>query len=157
MRVGGRRGAALAAALLAAGTVAVVGQGRVLLHECVAPGSWGSLGVDLLVLKDRADCPTGTLGMGAAPSGVVVLLSVALPVLALHLALAAGGLSLGTLLLRVARGTAALVRAVLVRLAPVAPPLPVARRPRPPLPAPAPRADRWLVQVRPHRGPPLPA
>lgn len=157
MRMGGRHGAALAAALLTAGAVAVIGQGRLLLHECVAAGSWGRLGVDLLVLKDRADCPAGTLGAGAAPSGVVVLLSVALPVLALHLALVAGGLSLGTLLLRLARGTAALIRAVLVRATPTTRPLPVARRPRPPLPAPQVRLDRGLVHLRSHRGPPLPA
>lgn len=157
MRLGGRHGAALAAALLTAGAVTVLGQGRVLLHECVAAGAWGRFGVDLLVLQDRADCPAGTLGLGTAPSGVVVLLSVALPVLALHLALVAGGLGLGTVLLRAARAAAALVRGALVRLAPVARTVPVARRPRPPLPAPLVRLDRGLVHVRPHRGPPLPA
>ena len=157
MRVNGRHGAALAAAVLTVGAVAVIGHGRVLLHECVAPGSWGRVGVDLLVLRDRADCPEGALGLGAAPSGVVVLLSVALPVLALHLALAAGGLGLGTLLVRAAQATAALVRAVLVRLTPAVASLPVPRTPRPPVPAPLVRLDRGLVLVRPHRGPPLPA
>lgn len=157
MRMGGRHGAALAAALLTAGSAGVLSQGRVLLHQCVVPGSWGRLGVDLLVLQDRADCPAGTLGLGTAPSGVVVLLSVALPVLALHLALVAGGLGLGTVLLRVARSTTALVRAALVRLAPVTRALPVVRRPRPTLPAPLVRLDRGLVHVRPHRGPPLAA
>ncbi|BDO43398.1 hypothetical protein [Cellulomonas sp. NTE-D12] len=157
MRASGRHGAALAAALLTAGAGVVLTQGRVLLHECVTTGSWGRLGIDLLVLRDRADCPAGTLGLGQAPSGVVVLLSVALPVLALHLALVAGGLGLGTMLLRAARAAAALVRAALVRPAPADRPLPVARRPRPPLPAPRVRLDRWLVHVRPHRGPPLPA
>ncbi len=157
MRVSGRHGAALGAAVLTVGAVAVIGQGRVLLHECVAPGSWGRVGVDLLVLRDRADCPEGALGLGAAPSGVVVLLSVALPVLALHLALVAGGLGLGTLLLRAAHGTAALVRAVLVRLTPATTPPPVARGPRPPMVAPLVRLDRGLVLTRSHRGPPLPA
>jgi len=111
--------AAAAATTLAVGFAA---QGRVMLHDCVSSGGpLGALGLRLAVLQDAADCPAGTYGLGAMSRGAVVLLSVALPVLALYVLLTACGVGLSALLVRAARQARALVGGVLPRLRPAAP------------------------------------
>lgn len=150
-----RLGGILAGALTVA-AVAVPAQGRVLVHRCVeAGGSWDDVAIRLALLRDASWCPDGSLGLGAAPTGVVVLLSVALPVLAVHLLAAASGIGLGALVVRAARVVARLVvRPILLSRVPA---VPVPRHrvlvahvaeARPPL---------GLLLARPHRAPPLPA
>ncbi len=157
MQLTGRRGALVLAAVLAAAAVAAPAQGRVLLHRCVETGgSWADTAIQLAVLRTASACPDGALGLGAAPRGAVLLLSVALPVLALHVLLAALGIGLGAIVARAARVVAGLV----VRRVP--PPrvraLPVARRVLVPVGNPdLPRPTLGLLLARPHRAPPLPA
>ena len=101
----------LAVAVAFAGLAAVVAaQGRVLLHDCVsAAGVLGPLGLRLSVLRDAADCPEGTYGLGTMSQGAVVLLSVAAPVASLYLLLTACGVGLSALLVRAARQVRLLV------------------------------------------------
>lgn len=142
--------------VLAVLSVVLGTQGRVLLHQCVtADGPLAALGVRMAVLRSAAECPEGALGLGAASTGAVVLLSVALPVLATHLLLAACGLGLGVVTRRLAVAVRALLAAVLApRADMVARPAVVRGR----APAPAPRAhvrrDRGHDPARPRRGPP---
>ena len=113
----GAAGTALGAALAVA-SVVLVTQGRVLLHQCVvADGPLASLGVRLALLRSAAECPDGTLGLGSASQGAVLLLSVTAPLVAAHLLLAACGLGLGTV---VRRGVAVAVL-LLQRLLPAVP------------------------------------
>ena len=89
----------LAVALVVA-ALAVSAQGHVLLHRCVAAGgSWADTAVSLALLRDVASCPDGTLGLGTVPAGAVVLMSVALPVLAVWALAGAVGLSLTALII----------------------------------------------------------
>lgn len=142
--------------LLALGLLA---QGRVMLHDCFgAAGALGPLGLRLAVLRDAAQCPDGTYGLGPVPAGAVVLFSVALPVLLLHAVLAAGGVGLWALVLRAVRGAGAVLGRVLgvvglrlrpVLLGPVRPTVSVV-----PVTVPA----GWLRAAgTSRRGPPVPA
>lgn len=109
---------ALAVAAVAAGPL-LAAQDRLLLGSCTTPGHVGPLAMRLALLQASPDCPAGTLGLGPAGRGAVVLASVALPVLLAHLALVVVGGSLAALLVRIARGVAGVVRARLVpRVAP---------------------------------------
>ncbi len=154
----GRRAPVLGAlgVVLALASVLVATQGRVLLHQCVtADGPLAALGVRLAVLRSAVECPDGSLSFGAASQGAVLLLSVAVPVLAVHVLLAACGIGLGV---AVRRGVA-VVAAVLVRgvvpTAPVTVPLVVPARVRVVGDVVAPVAScRALDPARPHRGPP---
>jgi hypothetical protein len=111
-----------AAAAATALTVGFAAQGRVMLHDCVsAGGPLGPLGLRLSVLQDAADCPEGSYALGAVSRGGVVLLSVALPVLALYVLLTACGVGLSALLVRVVRQARALVSGALPRFRSVAP------------------------------------
>ena len=151
----------LAVAVAFAGLAAVVAaQGRVLLHDCVsAAGVLGPLGLRLSVLRDAADCPEGTYGLGTMSQGAVVLLSVAAPVAALYLLLTACGVGLSALLVRAARQVRLLVGRAPARRADVpSRPLPVRSRVRL---QPGPVVPTWtgrvLVGSIARRGPPAPA
>jgi hypothetical protein len=142
---------------LAVLSVVLGAQGRVLLHQCVtADGPLAALGVRMAVLRSAAECPEGALGLGAASTGAVLLLSVALPVLAAHLLLAACGLGLGVVTRRVAVAVRALLAAVLVPRTDL-PARAVVATGR--VPAPEPwahvRRDRGHDPARPRRGPPV--
>lgn len=145
------------AVLLSALSVVLAAHGRVLLHQCVAAdGPLASLGVRMAVLRSAAECPEGTLGLGAASTGAVLLLSVAVPVVVLHLLLAACGLGLGVVLRRGAAAVAALLVAHLPRpVEPAAPPAAAGRV----LPGAGAgvvvRRDREHDPARPRRGPPV--
>lgn len=141
--------------LVLAIVVGAFAQGRLLLHGCLPADAFGTLGVRLALLRDAAECPAGTYGLGAAPRGAVVLLSVALPVLALHLVLAACGLGLLTVVRRALRGIAGVLGAVAHRL-PAGSPARVAPTTRRLLPAPVVRHLRARAGMLTwsHRGPP---
>ena len=110
----------LAAASVAAIAVlaAIALPGRFALHQCVsADGALGPLGLRLALLRDAADCPDGTVAFTPlARGGVVVLLSVAVPVLLFHLAVGAGGLGIWAVLVRALRSAAHVLAAVLPRV-----------------------------------------
>ncbi len=131
--------------------------GRVLLHACTtADGPLAMLGVRLALLQGGADCPDGTLAMGPAdPRGAVLVLSLAVPVLAAHVALGACGLGLTAIMVRVAGAAAQVLAGALHRL-PSAMASIVPRRPAPaagPGPAARLRSVRLASPLR--RGPPL--
>ena len=119
--------ASLVAAIAIAGLAGVVAAyGRVLLHDCVSAGGvLGPLGLRLSVLRDAADCPEGTYGLGVMSRGAVVLLSVAVPVAALYLLLTVCGVGLSALLVRTARQVRLLVGRVLPGSLRAVRPLPV--------------------------------
>ncbi|GIG38854.1 hypothetical protein Cph01nite_06160 [Cellulomonas phragmiteti] len=143
--------------VLAVLSVLLGAQGRVLLHQCVvADGPFAALGVRMAVLRSAAECPDGTLGLGAASTGAVVLLSVALPVVAGHLLLTACGLGLGVAARRGVAAVGALLTSHLV------PPVLVVGLPAAPARAAVPpsgptvrgRPDHGHDPARPRRGPP---
>lgn len=142
-------------ALAAAVVAGAFAQGRLLLHGCLPADAFGTLGVRLALLRDAAECPAGTYGLGAAPRGAVVLLSVALPVLALHLVLAAFGLGLLTVVRRALRSLADVLRAVAHRRPPETP-APAAIAVQRLMPAPVVRhlQARAGMLTWSHRGPP---
>jgi len=144
-------------ALLAVASAVLAAQGRVLLHQCVgADGPLAALGVRMAVLRSAAECPDGTLGLGSASHGAVLLLSVAVPVVATHLLLTACGLSLGVATRRGAAAVAALLASRLVPVTGVAD-LPVTSATRTPPAAGRAvlvRRDRGHDPARPLRGPP---
>ncbi|GAA3794997.1 hypothetical protein CSO01_24380 [Cellulomonas soli] len=142
------------ALVAAVGSVAVA-QGRLLLHGCLPVDAFGTFGLRFALLQDVADCPAGTYGLGAAPRGAVVLLSVALPILALHLVLAACGLGLLAVVRRGLQAIAQVLRVVTRRVRVALPEL-VVREARLLLPAPVVhrvRARAGLLTWS-HRGPP---
>lgn len=98
------------------GPVAGALSGRVLVHQCVDAGAASWLGLRLAVLQTAADCPEGTLGLGPTTSGSVMLLSVALPVLALHVLLTALGLGGGAVVARGLRTAWSALAAVVARV-----------------------------------------
>ncbi|MDM7855408.1 hypothetical protein [Cellulomonas alba] len=153
----GRR--ALAVALAVAAVVAgplLAAQDRLLLGSCTTPGHVGPLAMRLALLQASPDCPAGTVGLGPAGRGAVVLASVALPVLLAHLALVVIGGSLAALLARLARGIRGVLRARLVppvgrvRLVPVRAAGPVVGRRRV-------SHGRAAFDALPTRGPPVSA
>lgn len=154
----GPRGRAALAAALAVVAVAVSAQGHLLLHRCVeAGGSWADTAVSLALLRDVSSCPDGALGLGAVPGGAIVLMSVALPVLAVCLLAGGLGISLTALVVRAGRVVARLVgRWVRLPRAHAALPVPDLAR-APAAPPVAPRPALGLLVARPHRAPPLPA
>ncbi|MGY4643855.1 hypothetical protein [Cellulomonas sp. URHB0016] len=122
---------ALAVALGPVAGLAVAAQGRVLLHQCLPAGGIGPWGVGLTVLRDASECPEGSYALGAAASGAVVLLSVAVPLLVAHVVAAALGVGLSAAVRGAVRAIPAFLRtlvrgaveapaAVAVRLAPAA-------------------------------------
>jgi hypothetical protein len=152
-------GAALAAGAAILGAVAI--PGRIALHQCLSGGGGlGSIGLRLALLRSAADCPDGTVAFTPlAHGGVVVLLSVALPLLLAHLALGAGGLGLITVLVRALRSAASVLTTVLARV-PRAPGAVVVRARRPLVSAWAGAGGTIAdaLAAHPHRGPPaLPA
>jgi hypothetical protein len=157
IQVGRRSGLALAVALVVTAAV-VASQGHVLLHRCVeAGGSWADTALSLAFLRDASSCPAGTYGLGALPSGAVVLASVALPILAAWVLAAALGISLVAIVMRAARLVVGLVGRW-VRLPEGRGSLPVAdRAPAVAVTPAAPPTPLGLLVARPHRAPPLPA
>jgi len=150
-RVTGALGAAVALASVVLGV-----QGRVLLHQCVtADGPLASLGVRLAVLRSAVECPDGTLGLGPASHGAVLLLSVAAPVVAAHLLLTAAGLGLGVVARRGLRAAARVAARLLPGPATAGLPVLAGRVAAvpPALPARV-RHDRRHDPARPRRGPP---
>ena len=148
----------LAAAVVLAGLAAVVAaQGRVLLHDCVsAAGVLGPLGLRLSVLRDAADCPEGTYGLGSMSQGAVVLLTVAAPVASLYLLLTVCGVGLSALLVRAARQVRLLVGRALRGAWRAVRPQPVPSRPSlQPGPVVATWTERVLVGGIARRGPPV--
>lgn len=154
----GRRGRTALAAALALAAVAVSSQGHVLLHRCVqAGGSWTDSALSLALLRDTTSCPDGSLGLGALPSGAIVVMSVALPVVAGWVLAAALGISLGAVVVRAARLVVGLVGRW-VHLPRRGSALPVAdRTPAVAVMPAAPPTALGLLLARPHRAPPLPA
>ncbi len=146
------------AAVLAVAAIAVSAQGHVLLHRCVeAGGSWADSAVSLALLRDASSCPDGALGLGAVPTGAIVLMSVALPALAVALFVGALGISLTALVVRAGRMVAGLVGSW-VRLPRPRAAVPVPNLARAPaVPPVAPRPALGLLVARPHRAPPLAA
>ncbi|QHT58052.1 hypothetical protein GXP71_19500 [Cellulomonas sp. H30R-01] len=150
----GSRALVAAAALAALLGLAIALSGRVLLHQCVSAVGVGPWGVRLLLLSDASDCPDGAYAFGPAAGGAVLLLSVAVPVVLTHVALAASGLGASVVVARAARGVTRLLRRWVVRLDDAAVVLPVA--PAAPVDRTAPvLRDRLLVAVLPVRGPPV--
>ncbi len=146
-----------ALAVVLAGVAALVAaQGRVLLHDCVsAGGALGPLALRLSVLRDATDCPDGAYGLGTVSQGAVVLLSVAVPVAALYLALTACGVGLATLLVRAAHQVRLLAGRALRGAVRAPRPLPVATRLRTVLTAVVPSwTERLTVAGIVQRGPP---
>lgn len=89
-------------AALLAGVAAFSRHAEVLVHQCVADGTAGAIGLRLALLRQDAACPSGQLAIGGEPRQVVgVVVLIALPVLALHLA---GMLAGAGLLVRVRAG-----------------------------------------------------
>ena len=127
-----------------------------LLHDCVsAAGVLGPLGLRLSVLRDAADCPEGTYGLGTMSQGAVVLLSVAAPVASLYLLLTVCGVGLSALLVRAARQVRLLVGRALRGALRAVRPLPVHGRVRlQPGPVVATWTERVLVGSIARRGPP---
>lgn len=152
------RALTLAAALLAGTPLLVAAEGRVLVHRCVSADDMvAALGLRLELLASAAHCPQDAYALGTTSQGAVLLLSVAVPVLVVHLLLAAAGLGLGALVHRARGVVVALARAAGVRRAvPSAPPAVPQLRPAAPVVPVLVRHDRGLVLVRPHRGPPVP-
>jgi hypothetical protein len=91
--LGARLRAAATAAVAAAVAVAgvSVSHGLLALHSCVDGGVLDSLALHVSVLRPSAACPSGSYALGPASGSVVLVLSVALPVLVAHLLLAACG------------------------------------------------------------------
>jgi hypothetical protein len=154
----GRRGRLALTAALVVGAVVVASQGHVLLHRCIpAGGSWTGSALSLALLRDTASCPQGSLGLGALPTGALVVMSIALPVVAAWALTAALGLSLAALVVRAARQVVGLVGRW-VRLPRRHVVLPVADRSPAVAAVPAvPRRRLEMLLARPHRAPPLPA
>jgi hypothetical protein len=132
---------------------------RLLLDAC-APvmhlGPLGVLGTRLALLHATSDCPVGTMGVGTAGRGAVVLISVGLPVLLAHLALAVAGWSLSSLLARAVRAVGTVLTAVLAHRPGAPAPSLVTRRLLVLAPPRAPHA-RPAVGSLATRGPPLAA
>jgi hypothetical protein len=144
---------------LAVASVAVLAlPGRIALHQCVsADGALGPLGLRLALLRNAADCPDGTVAFTPlARGGVVVLLSVAVPVLLFHLALGAGGLGLSAVLVRAVRSAAGVLAAALPRV-PRATVGVVGRVRRfvAPVEVRSLRSIAAVLAAHPHRGPPV--
>ncbi|UZN04058.1 hypothetical protein [Cellulomonas sp. S1-8] len=146
---------ALGAALALASVVLGV-QGRVLLHHCVtADGPLAALGVRMAVLRSAAECPDGAFGLGATAHGAVLLLSVAVPVLAVHVLLTACGLGLGVVTRRAVTTVVALLATHLVPTTTPGVVVPAVPGGASPVRADvAVRRDRGHDPARPHRGPP---
>ena len=160
-RIGATAGRAVVFVTAAAGIgllEATVLPARIVLHQCVSTGgTLGLLGLRLDLLRSAADCPDGAFAFTPlARGGVVVLLSIALPVLLAHLALGAGGLGLTTALLRTVRSTVGVLAAVLPRVPHASA---IVSWPAPPLPAPLGAMLRCttadVFAAHPRRGPPV--
>lgn len=153
---GARARVPLVAVLVAVATL-VLTQGRVMLHSCVDAGQFAPFGLQLALLRDAAQCPAGTYGLGPASTGAVVLLSVGLPALVAHLVLAACGFGTWQVVRGCVRALAATGRRGLAL--PAAPAhVPAVRRVLVPVVL-APRgATRHVAMLTwSHRGPPLAA
>ncbi|MBU4215223.1 MAG: hypothetical protein KJ792_11270 [Actinobacteria bacterium] len=153
----GTRARIMGAGVLMTLAALVLAQGRVALHSCVDAGGFAPFGLQFALLRDAAQCPAGTYGLGSTSTGAVLLLSIGLPALAAHLVLAACGFGfaraaracLGALAAAGRRAlvfTVARVHVVVVRPAPV----PVARAPRG-------ATEHVAMLTWSHRGPPLAA
>lgn len=102
---------ALAGAVAAVGTVSR--HAEVLVHQCVADGTAGAIGLRLALLHHDPACPSGELAVGGQTRQVIgVVVLVALPVLAAHLV----GLLAGAGLLARVRAGLRTVRGVLAGL-----------------------------------------
>jgi hypothetical protein len=153
----GVRARVTVAGVLVALAVLVVAQSRVALHSCVDAGAFAPFGLQFALLRDAAQCPAGTYGLGSTSTGAVLVLSIGLPALLAHLVLAACGFGIR----QAARGclnavatagrrawvlTVPRVHVTVVRSAPV----PVAPTPRG-------ATEHVAMHTWSHRGPPLAA
>ncbi|MCV2395062.1 hypothetical protein OEB99_12150 [Actinotalea sp. M2MS4P-6] len=78
-----------------AGVMALSRHAEVLVHQCVADGTAGAIGLRLAFLRHDAACPSGELAVGGDTRQVVgVVVLVALPVVVAHLLGAVAGVSL---------------------------------------------------------------
>lgn len=147
--------------LLVAGLafVQVAARGRLMLHACTsADGPLSMLGVRFALLRSTADCPDGTFALvPGAPQGAIVVLSLALPVVAAHVALGTCGVGVTALLVRVAASAARLLRTVLRHLPHADSPavLPDLVRAPAPVSSVGHRLRGALLAAHPRRGPPL--
>jgi len=97
------------------GFAIIATHGRLVLHQCVSSdGLLGPLGMRVALLGASVDCPDGAVGLTpVARTGVVLVLSLALPAVLAHAALAVGGIGLTAALSRVTASVTALLGAVL--------------------------------------------
>lgn len=151
--------AALAAALVAVVTV-LASAGALLVHPCLpGDGLVGAVGLRLAVVGPDAECPVGTLAIGAdgAQAARLVVL-VALPVLVAHLTAALAGLSVLVAARSLWRGVRSAVLSLARRLPVAARVVRRAVRTLPPARAGEPVVRPAVADVR-RRGPPalLPA
>jgi hypothetical protein len=146
---------ALLAALVAfvGASSALARTGALLVHQCVADGTAGAIGLRLALLRQDAACP-GQLAIGGEPREVIgVVVLVAVPVLLAHLVGVLAGLGMLARVRAGVRTVARVLSGLLRRPEPVALHVaarqlaPVARREA------APRGP--ALTVRPLRGPPL--
>lgn len=119
-RIGARRAvprAPLVGALLGAVAlgVALVGPAQVVLHGCVpGEGRLGWLGLRMALLRTSVDCPEGALAWGGSSAdSAIVVISVAVPTLAVHALAVASGVSVSALLARAASAIRVVLGAVL--------------------------------------------
>lgn len=145
--------AVAAAAALLAGAVHLAQQGTLTVQQCVSGAGLGRFGLGLALLRVDEACPDGTLAVGGGQRQVIgVVVVVAMPVLAAHLAGATLGLGALARLHRLLRAVVAVLGAMVRR--PVAPPpLPAEARAAVDVPV-DPPTSRAVVGVPWWRGPP---
>ena len=102
----------LVGVLAAVGVTGQLGRfGGLVVHQCVADGGFGWLGLRLALLRVDAVCPDGTLAVGGDQGQVLALVvGVAAPVLLGHLLAACLGVGVAAHLRRVARAALVLLR-----------------------------------------------
>lgn len=143
--------AALAAVTSASSSLARAG--AVLVHQCVADGTAGAIGLRLALLRQDAACP-GQLALGGEPGRVVgVVVLVAVPVLLGHLVGVLAGLGILARVRTGVRTVARVLGGLLRRPEPVA--VHVAARPLAPVVRREATPRGPALTVRPLRGPPL--
>lgn len=100
--------------LSALGVTSQLGRlGTLVVHQCVADGGFGRLGLRLALFRVDAACPDGTLALGGDQHQVMaVVIAVAVPVLVGHLLGACLGLGALAHLRRLTRAALALLTGV---------------------------------------------
>lgn len=126
-----RMGVPAIGVLSAAGVTSQLGRlGGLVVHQCVADGGFGWLGLRLALLRADAICPDGTLAVGGAQRQVLaVVVGVAVPVLVGHIVGACVGVGVLAHLRRLTRAALAVLAGIRPTLPDDAVRLPVGARP----------------------------